>query len=67
MAADCLQVHKRLNTAEMLDFAPRKSKWFPQDFSFPRGIDFRVLIHAYSVIVEYDTRSKYPEEYSTVK
>ena len=29
-------------------------------------IDFRVFIHAYSIIVEYDIESKYPEEYSTV-
>ena len=29
-------------------------------------IDFRVFIHVYSIIVEYDIKSKYPEEYSTV-
>ena len=29
-------------------------------------IDFRVFMHAYSIIVEYDIKSKYPEEYSTV-
>ena len=25
-------------------------------------IDFRVFLHAYSIIVEYDLKSKYPEE-----
>ena len=30
------------------------------------GIVFRVFIHAYSIIVEYDTKRKYPEEYPTV-
>ena len=28
-------------------------------------IDFRVFLHAYWIIVEYDLKSKYPEEYST--
>ena len=30
------------------------------------GIVFRVFIHAYSIIVEYDVKRKYPEEYPTV-
>ena len=30
------------------------------------GIVFRVFIHAYSIIVEYDIKRKYPEEYPTV-
>ena len=30
------------------------------------GIDFRVFIHAYSIIVEYHIKRKYPEEYSTI-
>ena len=28
-------------------------------------IDFREFIHVLSIIVEYDIKSKYPEEYST--
>ena len=28
--------------------------------------DFRVFIHAYLIIVEYDIKRKYPEEYQTV-
>ena len=30
-------------------------------------IDFRVFMHAYSIIVKYDIKSKYPEEYLTVE
>ena len=30
------------------------------------GIVFRVFIHAYSIIVEYEIKRKYPEEYPTV-
>ena len=29
-------------------------------------IEFRVFIHTYSIIVEFDIKSKFPEEYSTV-
>ena len=37
--------------------------WQSCDFSW---IDFRVFIHAFSIIVKFDITSKYPEEYSTV-
>ena len=36
-----------------------------QSCNFSRN-DFRVFIHAYLIIVEYDIKSKYPEEYQTV-
>ena len=37
--------------------------WQSCDFSW---IDLRVFIHAFSIIVKFDIKSKYPEEYSTV-
>ena len=44
---------------------------FGNDFSWFDAFDFSVLIQAYLInsekkIVEYDLKSKYPEEYSTV-
>ena len=40
--------------------------FFKCNFSQIEALDFLVFTHAYSKIVEYDIKGKYPEEYSTV-
>ena len=51
----------------MLDYRTNKSQSNDWSSISERSIDFaNISIHRYSIIVEYDIKGKYPDQYSNV-